>query len=87
MADYCSDGLWDEGGATDAEYIGLSPVLAQKIKEWHDLYDRRSCYDPLPISVKQFDERAMALAKEIKKELPDWTVECWSEEVSKNIPV
>lgn len=84
MADYCSDGVWDsEGCGCTVDDFPLSDGLRAAIRAWAEWYDRDcddGMPDPRPFPRAEFSAHGLALAHQVKAELPDWTVIYFDEE-------
>jgi hypothetical protein len=88
VADYDGEGYWLADDAARA--IGDLPVseaLRQRLIAWNAWYDRDcdpdAYSDPAGIRFDfvAFSAAGLALAKAVKRELPDWTVLYWDEAV------
>lgn len=81
MADYSSTGVWERGGANaDLSEFPLSESLQKEITDWCDYYEINDDWQapenrrqPL-FDLKSFSIVGLAIAKKIKKELPDYQV-------------
>ena len=93
MADFCAEAIWCKDGAgTSIEELPVTPELRDRILAWQHWYDDQ-CEGYLPPSERttQFDYAAfsakgLALALEVKRQLPDWTVIYFDEERSNKVP-
>lgn len=78
MADFSADGVWNKRGELcDLADLPVSDALKRRISAWMDWYDRGA--DPIdrnatPFDVCQFSEQGLAIARDVKRELADWTV-------------
>ena len=76
MCDYSADGVWAPGSISP-EWLPISPELMLRIHEWQMWYERLphegfalvSCDEAM-----RFAETGLAIAIQVKRELPDWTV-------------
>lgn len=79
---YCAaraEGTFVEGGAISPYNLPISRDLAEKIRDWnwwHDIgyHPRINDFDP-----QDFTITGLYLAKQVKQEIPDWTVIFWDE--------
>ncbi|QIG49395.1 hypothetical protein G5V57_17725 [Nordella sp. HKS 07] len=78
MADFSADGVWDkQGELCHLADLPVSDALKQRISAWIDWYDREADADGpnvIPFDVRQFSEQGVAIARDVKRELTDWTV-------------
>lgn len=86
MCDYCADGVWAKGGGgMSVEDLPVPDHLRERLRGWQALfesYDTADVHDrgeKTSIDWKAFDETGLAIAIDIKKYLPDWTVVFHSE--------
>ncbi|MCZ7458903.1 hypothetical protein [Streptomyces sp. WMMC940] len=86
MADYGCHPLWltrenDNVSPTDPQ-LGLTPILAERLSEWAQEFDRILCLDdpassgfPSPEAEANFAESGERLARKLAQELgPSWKV-------------
>lgn len=80
MADYGSSGIWERGGASveDSE-LPISDALKGRLFAWCIWFESSEYYLPktdrtAPFDAKAFATEGLAIAREIKAALPDWTV-------------
>ncbi|MBR0560418.1 hypothetical protein [Neokomagataea anthophila] len=83
MAETCSDPVYDiEGISACIEELPVSKDLEKRLMDWGKHYDN---YDTDPpedypfFDMYAFCAEGYALAQEVKKELPDWTVVFYDE--------
>ncbi len=85
MCDYSAEGLWDRDDcAASVNELPIPDALRQRLlkwQEWHDIHDYNE-KPPIEIDWKAFSAEGLAIAREIKKTLPDWTVIYFDEEKS-----
>jgi hypothetical protein len=78
MGDFAADGVWNKQGALcDLDDLPVSDALKRRIAAWMDWYDRgadRSDRNAVPFDVRVFSEQGLEIARDVKRELPDWTV-------------
>ena len=78
MCDYMADGVWDKGGGSMAcTALPITPELAFRIRQWQRVYGRlghASGYDDRRIDYSDFGAEGFAIALEIKRQVPGWTV-------------
>ena len=86
MADHSAPAIWDISGvAMEYNELPISPDLIYELKEWVKYYnlhnedwkdeqDRKQDFDYIGFSF-----RGEELAKRVKAELPEWTVEYFNE--------
>jgi hypothetical protein len=80
MADYASDGVWDENGAMlDRDELPITGELLRDITDWCNRYESSQFYYSTEERTRDFDTRAHnaqgeILARRLQEELPDWTV-------------
>lgn len=86
MPDYCSSGLWTINGAMmEWSSLPVSEELKDRIHLWVSDYDQNNpTFDDDEVDPDVFDigfhsAQGVELAKEIKRELPDWTVVYFNE--------
>jgi len=78
--DFSADGAFINRSAAISPYsLPISRNLAEKIRDWNWWYDigynpRKEYFDP-----EEFTAIWLSLAKQVKQELPDWTVTFWDE--------
>lgn len=81
MADYCSDGVWnDRGSMMDRDSLPISQALKDAISAWCGLYENSEFYlSPherhAVFDVGTFNACGENLAALLRLELPDWTIE------------
>jgi hypothetical protein len=78
MADWSADGVWDsEGCGCSADSLPISDNLRQRLRDWQAMYDATEGDPGLPQwpnGPDKFAHVGLAIAKAVKRELPDWTV-------------
>lgn len=80
MADYSSDGVWNAGGAMmDRESLPISQDLKDAIGRWCIDYESSQFYlgpedRTVTFDTVAFNARGQELARQLVRELPDWTV-------------
>jgi hypothetical protein len=83
-ADFSADGVWDrQGKLCDLDGLPVSDGLKKRISAWMEWFDRGA--DPsdrnsIPFDVRVFSEQGLEIARDLKRELPDWTVVYFDEE-------
>jgi hypothetical protein len=76
MADWDSPPIWDKQGiGTPTDWLPVAADLVQALEDWVYEYSNRSPFE----QDSKFDERQHAakgleLARQVKRQLPDWTV-------------
>jgi hypothetical protein len=83
MADYCADACWNrDGAAMDLDEFPLSPETKVRLREWqwfHDYFgDCHKGRSERKFPDEMFDKWGEILAAQVKKELPDYEVVCWT---------
>ena len=81
MADYSSDGLWEEDGCMMCmEDLPVPAELAARLEAWCQRYEDAQLWkDPgerggEPFDLAAFSEEGLLVARAIKDALPGWTV-------------
>lgn len=78
MCDYSADGVWDKGGGSmDCTALPITPELCLRIRQWQSVYERlgrQGEFDDRRIDYSDFGAQGFAIAVEMKRQLPDWTV-------------
>ena len=78
MADFCSDAVWDENGASvDINSLPIHHWLKNMIDDWQAWYDREGFDDNFDLDL--FGKHGFALAVKLKQNLPDWTIMYFNE--------
>ena len=76
MCDYSAEGVWQRDGVAIApEWLPIRPELALRIHRWQEFYEE--VLGPEDIhsdKVDAFAEEGLAIAIQVKQQLPDWTV-------------
>ena len=73
MADYLAEGVWDhEGACLSIADVPLHATLQLEITDWQATYDRTGMDEDF--DVVGFSVQGLALAREVKRQLPEWTV-------------
>lgn len=74
MTDYCAAPVWDKDGLNvPTEWLPVEEPLREALVAWEDWFDQRPSTAPLP-RYEDFVRIGRALACEVKRRLPDWTV-------------
>lgn len=78
LADYCADPVWEADGCMMMMMIEELPVtedLRQRLVEWNHVYERKCPSDGITWPEQaQHAAQGLELAKQVKQQLPDWTV-------------
>ena len=78
MADFCSDGLWEKNGcAVSSDDLPINEDLKVRLEQWCIWYEKQRTDVSLKeqgFDIEGFAKEGLEIAKEIKKELPEWTV-------------
>ncbi len=90
MGEFGSEGIWEKDGCEGAvENLPVSKDLQQRLYNWNLKYDAiQWAHDEPevepdePPDWREFSAQGLALAKEVKAALPDWTVMYFDEEKS-----
>jgi hypothetical protein len=86
MADFSADGVWNkQGQLCDLDGLPVSGELKKRISAWMDWFDRaadRTDRNAIPFDVRAFTKQGLDIARDVKRELPDWTVVYFDEEKS-----
>lgn len=86
MADFSADGVWNkQGELCDLDGLPISGDLKNRIAIWMDWYDCDADSTDLnasPFDVRLFTKQGLDIARDVKRELPDWTVIYFDEEKS-----
>ena len=76
MGDYSADPLWGPDGTMGyLEDLPVTQELRQCLRDWVEVYDLQD--EPTssaPFDVAAFSRAGRDLAREVKRQLPDWTV-------------
>lgn len=84
MGDYSADPLWGPDGTMS--YLDDLPVtqeLRQRLRDWEGVYDLQDeSTTSAPFDVAAFSQTGRELAREVKRQLPDWTVVYFDEEAA-----
>ncbi|HET8688534.1 MAG TPA: hypothetical protein VFM18_18125 [Methanosarcina sp.] len=92
MSDYSSSGLWHSDGVMmEASDLPVSKDLQEQIAEWVREYDLYNTSYRGEVSEDQFNlgwhsAQGIDIAKNIKRELPDWTVFYFNEWLMERTP-
>lgn len=88
MCDYAADPVWGPDGAmNDLDDLPVTAELKAALWAWEEEYDVHSPgEDEPPLDRADFSNRGRDLAREVKRQLPDWTVVYFDEEASANRP-
>lgn len=74
MGDYCADPLWGPDGTMEAlDDLPVSADLRARLAAWEKWFDLHSLDNP-DFDKAAFSSAGLALAREVKAQLPDWTV-------------
>ena len=74
LADYCADPLWGPDGSMESlEDLPVSQDLRARLETWEEWYDLQSLDNP-EFDAAAFGRAGLELAREVKAQLPDWTV-------------
>lgn len=86
LADSCADGVWERGGgACRAEGLPVSAELVSRIKAWQRWYDRdENDWGIFKGDLQAFSAEGLAIARALKRELPDWTVVYFDDDACEN---
>ena len=85
MADYMSSCLWHADGIqADIDELPVSAALRTRIAQWADWYNVNDDFLPAAerknrLDLRKFNDEGLAIARAVKRELPDWTVVWWDE--------
>ncbi|WP_146604540.1 hypothetical protein [Rhodoplanes roseus] len=81
MCDYRCDGIWDhEGLSRSVDELPISGTLKDRLlawQAWFDVLDDQAAEEQtaVPLATWQaFVAAGLAVARDLKRELPDWTV-------------
>jgi len=77
MCDYTAEGVWTRRGATSPYLLPLSDELREKLVDWNGIFDIG--LEESGLTWEQFNAMGLDLAKQVKKELPDWTIYFYDE--------
>jgi hypothetical protein len=82
MCDYSADPLWGPDGAMNyLEDLPVTPDLRQRLFDWEKIYDMQDIGAETPsYDVAEFSRTGLELAREVKRQLPDWTIIYFDEE-------
>lgn len=77
FCDYSADPVWAKsGGNCELSDLPVSPALAARMRDWARVYERKDS----GLLVKDWEHgrahgaEGLAIARAVKRELPDWTV-------------
>lgn len=74
MCDYGADGVWNKNGDEEArDWLPVTQDIKSRLQRWQEVYD--SCQEFNAVNDITFMQEGLSIAIEIKKQLPDWTVE------------
>lgn len=79
MCDFAADGVWNsKGEGCSADSLPISRALLERVRAWQawferDAWDGSSDLRP-PFDVLAFSAEGLVIARDMKRELPDWTV-------------
>jgi hypothetical protein len=80
MSDFCAEGVWSEDGAAMSPFdLPINIDLQEKLQAWNWWYDigyEGRCPD---FDIDEFSAVGLELAVELKRQLPDWTIEYFDE--------
>lgn len=81
LPDYCSTGIWAKDGSNCSyDELPVSDYLKDKIRQWikdYDLYAddwKNKQFQTWQHNKKFHNDWGLVIAKEVKRQLPDWTV-------------
>ncbi len=73
LADFCADPVWEKGGGNaDLADLPVSTELSILLDAWAVRYSRFA--DKPDFNIQEHSDRGLALARQVKEELPEWTV-------------
>ena len=86
MCDFSADPLWGaDGTMIDLDDLPVTQELRQRLRDWEEVYDRQDLFASSPsYDVAAFSRTGRELAREVKRQLPDWTVIYYDEEAAAN---
>ena len=71
----------------DLDDLPVTQELRQRLLDWEEMYDRQDLYAKSPsYDVAAFSRTGRELAREVKRQLPDWTVVYFDEEAAAEKP-
>lgn len=74
MCDFCANCLWDRDGVmVSYDELPVSDDLKKRMVFWQSWHDARNSHDPIPY-LDEFAHYGLEIAKEVKRQLPEWTV-------------
>jgi hypothetical protein len=86
MADFSSDGFWDENGCMISRHdIPLTPELMQRHIKWCEWFEKYEV-NVVDFDIKGFSREGSEIAFAVKDELPDWTVMYYNLMLTKKYP-
>lgn len=84
MCDYSADPVWaSDGTMIDLDDLPVTQELKQRLRAWEEIFDRQDLFASSPsYDVAAFSRTGRELAREVKRQLPDWTVVYYDEEAA-----
>ncbi|GJH17287.1 hypothetical protein CBA19CS22_12115 [Caballeronia novacaledonica] len=85
MPEYASNGIWHRDGIhAEPVELPISKSLLARLAQWSGWYNINDDYLPVDdrknrLDWDKFEQEGVAIARAIKRELPEWTV-VWSDE-------
>ncbi|MFZ5426792.1 MAG: hypothetical protein ACOZEN_07440 [Thermodesulfobacteriota bacterium] len=74
MADFCAEGLWTSSGSLSPYSLPLSDDLRERFIAWNWWYDLEYEGRDKDFDMDAFVSEGLGIAKQLKRELPDWTI-------------
>lgn len=83
MADYGACGIWEKSGCmANLEDLPVDPQVIFDLGQWQYWFEARRSEDEIN-SLDRFVDFGERIARDIKRELPDWQVEYFDEREGK----
>ncbi len=74
MTDYCANPVWAKvGGNADLDDLPVDAALKARLRDWADTFEGMSSDEPFE-ECDAFIAEGFAIALDVKRALPDWTV-------------
>jgi hypothetical protein len=71
----------------DLDDLPVTPELRQRLRDWEEVFDRQDeSPSSAPFDAAAFSRTGRELAREVKRELPEWTVVYYDEEAATKRP-
>jgi hypothetical protein len=88
MCDFSPDPVWASAGFNESlDDLPVTDDLKQRLSAWADRYCDFVAFEDYgaELDLKEFSRTGLELAREVKAQLPDWTIEYFDEEAAATV--